>query len=139
MEPTRWRDEVYDYIVVGSGAGGGPVAANLARAGYKVALLEAGGSDNAASYEVPAFYGLACESEGLRWDYVVHHYDDPVQERRDSKARDFNGEFGVWYPRSGTLGGCTAHHALIAITPHDSDWNDIAALTGDASWRADEM
>jgi len=139
MEPTRWRDEVYDYIVVGSGAGGGPVAANLARAGYKVALLEAGGSDNAASYEVPAFYGLACESEGLRWDYVVHHYDDPVQEHRDSKARNFNGEFGVWYPRSGTLGGCTAHHALVAITPNDSDWNAIADLTGDASWRAEEM
>ena len=139
MEPIRWRNDVYDYIVVGSGAGGGPVAANLARAGYKVALLEAGGSDGAASYEVPAFFGLACESEGLRWDYVVHHYDDPVQERRDSKARDFDGDFGVWYPRSGTLGGCTAHNALITITPHDSDWNYIASLTGDKSWRAEEM
>ena len=48
------------------------------------------------------------EAKGLRWDYVVHHYDDPVQERRDAKARDFSGEFGLWYPRSGTLGGCTA-------------------------------
>ena len=32
----------FDYIVIGSGAGGGPVAANLARAGYKVGLIEAG-------------------------------------------------------------------------------------------------
>jgi hypothetical protein len=34
----------YEYIVVGSGAGGGPVAANLARAGFRVLLLEAGGA-----------------------------------------------------------------------------------------------
>ncbi|HEV7551357.1 MAG TPA: NAD(P)-binding protein [Candidatus Angelobacter sp.] len=34
--------QTFDYIVVGAGAGGGPLAANLARAGYTVALLEAG-------------------------------------------------------------------------------------------------
>ena len=39
------RQQEYDYIVVGSGAGGGPVAANLARRGFTVALLEAGGAD----------------------------------------------------------------------------------------------
>jgi len=32
----------YDYIVVGSGAGGGPLAANLARNGFRVLLVEAG-------------------------------------------------------------------------------------------------
>src|SRR5882724_10648414 len=32
-----------DYIVVGSGAGGGTVAARLAERGFRVLLLEAGG------------------------------------------------------------------------------------------------
>ena len=44
------RQQEYDYIVVGSGAGGAPVAANLARRGFTVALLDAGGSDISCDY-----------------------------------------------------------------------------------------
>ena len=136
----RWREKIYDYIVVGSGAGGGPVAANLARAGYSVALLEAGGSDTPANYDVPGFFANASEDLGLRWDFFVHHYDDPKQEAVDTKVVKRDGRvLGIWYPRSGTLGGCTSHHALITIRPHDSDWENIADLTGDESWRASKM
>jgi choline dehydrogenase-like flavoprotein len=45
----------------------------------------------------------------------------------------------VLYPRAGTLGGCTAHNALALIYPSNTDWDDIARLTGDASWGAQGM
>ena len=46
---------------------------------------------------------------------------------------------GMFYPRAGTLGGCTAHNAMILAAPHDADWDAIAALTNDASWGASAM
>ena len=46
---------------------------------------------------------------------------------------------GTLYPRTGTLGGCTAHNALIAVYPHQSDFENIATLTGDDSWAPDNM
>ena len=43
------------------------------------------------------------------------------------------------YPRASTLGGCTAHNAMIFMPPHDSDWDHIRDLTGDPSWSARRM
>jgi choline dehydrogenase len=130
--------ESFDYIVVGSGAGGGPLASNLAMAGFRVLLLEAGEDEGAnPNYMVPAFACDASEDPAMAWDYFVRHYGDDERQRRDSKFVAKHD--GVFYPRAGTLGGCTAHNAMITVYPNNSDWDAIAALTGDESWRADAM
>jgi choline dehydrogenase-like flavoprotein len=152
MSPGSLEGFDAEYVVVGSGAGGGTLAARLAEAGRRVALLEAGGDPRQLAggdpadpggnrlpddYDVPVFHALACENEAMKWDFFVRHYESQARQRRDSKyveARD-----GILYPRAGTLGGCTAHNAMIMVYPHNADWDAIADLVGDPSWRAESM
>jgi choline dehydrogenase len=119
----------YDYVIVGSGPGGAPLAARLAIAGHKVLLLEAGDDQgNATRQQVPALQLHSTEYEPMRWDYFVQHYPDMARQERDSKMTyrtptgnlhvgpnpPANSEpLGVLYPRAGTLGGCSAHNAMM--------------------------
>ncbi|KAI1148080.1 hypothetical protein F4825DRAFT_454812 [Nemania diffusa] len=118
--------ESYDYIVVGSGPGGAPLAANLARAGYSVALLEAGlDLGNNKNYSEIANFIEAGNDEKSRWDFFVKHSDDEAREAKYEKTtwRTADGSFyvgldppegstrlGIYYPRAASLGGCSMHN-----------------------------
>lgn len=153
----------FEYVVVGSGAGGGTVAARLAELGHKVLILEAGGdclvNDDApgsadgdpyspeksrlpCDYDVPVFHAFASENNAMKWDFFVRHYNDTELQKKDPKYVEYNDGKrvdGVLYPRAGTLGGCTTHNAMITVYPHNADWDYIAELTGDRSWAAGNM
>ncbi len=148
------KDRECDYIVVGSGAGGGTLAARLAERGATVLIIEAGADPLGqvgggavtglpGDYEVPAFNAFATENPAMKWDFYVRHYADDERQRRDPKYRPDWGDRpdgdGVLYPRAGCLGGCTAHNAMITVCPHNEDWEYIRRLTGDPSWSAESM
>ncbi|CZR68556.1 related to choline dehydrogenase [Phialocephala subalpina] len=147
--------EDYDYVVVGSGAGGGPLAARLAIYGQKVLLLEAGDDEGTTPYEsIPALYPAASEYAPMSWDFFVRHYSNDTREGLNLKATYETpagttyigldppaGSIlkGIWYPRAATLGGCAAHNAMVTVYPFEEDWSLIQNLTGDSSWAPDNM
>jgi choline dehydrogenase-like flavoprotein len=170
---NRARDKEgsqFDYIIVGSGAGGGPLAARLTYAGKRVLVIEAGPDPlktKSAAYpaaetgevtKVPGYYAAASEDAEMSWMFSVRHHADTERQARDEKYNQridpvtggplnpkycdphpVKGKQGVFYPRSSGIGGCTAHHAMITIAPNDKEWDYIAELTGDNSWRSGPM
>ena len=67
-------------------------------------------------YDVPAFHGFASENSAIAWNFFVRHYRDDAVQRGDPKYRETHAGSrvdGVYYPRAGTLGGCTAHRRLL--------------------------
>lgn len=125
------NNKTYEYIVVGSGPGGGPLAANLARAGHSVLLLEAG-DDQTENLNVSQWvnFNAAGNDPATRWDFFVKHSDDAAREARylHRTWRKTDGGFyvgidppagakplGIYYPRAGTLGGCAMHNGCLTM------------------------
>jgi choline dehydrogenase-like flavoprotein len=77
-------EEVYDYVVVGSGAGGATVvAARPAEAGRSVLIIEAGSDPSKPAkalpenYDVPAFHALA-SGNPCKWSKASRY--DPASQ-----------------------------------------------------------
>src|SRR5437867_1655728 len=136
----------FDYIVVGSGAGGGPLAARLVEQEFRVLVIEAGPDhsvNGGPPLEVtlaPGFLGLSNEHVDVSWEFFVKHYTtpptgpDPKEHESPDPARR-----GIFYPRATGLGGCTIHNAMITAVGPDSDWEELADFVEDDTWRSQQM
>jgi choline dehydrogenase-like flavoprotein len=106
-----------DVVVVGSGAGGGVVAGELAQRGRDVVLLEAGPHRTAADF--------------TRWE--VHASHDIWWPLRMAMV---DGGAGGVVPMFGgrCVGGTTTINTKVAFRAHDFEfakWNDASGLLGD--------
>ncbi|WP_336516688.1 GMC family oxidoreductase [Pollutibacter soli] len=133
----KTKGEIYDAVIVGSGAGGGMAAKILSEAGLKVALLEAGPDYDPAD---PA------QQTQLKWPYQSPRRgaSTPFRAGGDFDAayggweiegepymRDAGTEFD-WY-RSRMIGGRTNHWGRISLRfgPHDFKRRSLDGLGED--------
>ncbi|KAJ7903220.1 hypothetical protein B0H13DRAFT_1717346 [Mycena leptocephala] len=122
---------IYDYIVVGSGAGGGPVAARLAEHGFSVLVIETG-VDQGKNINTTsaALAAAAVEDPKIDLNYTIREYppDFPIQ-RND-----------IWYPRVAAIGGCTIHNAMLNnIGGLRQTFDNLARMFDDRTWTRDNM
>ncbi|KAI1436678.1 choline dehydrogenase mitochondrial precursor [Xylaria sp. CBS 124048] len=152
-EPPQKRS--YEYIVVGSGPGGAPLAVNLAKAGHSVLLVDAGGDyGHLRQVESPALANPSSERNEVSWGFFTHHYANKTMAAKDRKLTyltpsgqyysgvnppDGSTVLGNFYPRYGGLGGCSEHNALVSLLPSKNDFNYIRDLLEDDSWDNDNM
>ncbi|KAF4535039.1 Choline dehydrogenase [Lasiodiplodia theobromae] len=155
VTPADVANKTYDFVVIGSGPGGGPLAANLAIAGHSVLLLEAGEDHgDTLVQQVPELYPQAIHVPDQRWDFFVrYHANDDLHNNYEYFTwRTSNGSYhvgqspppgserlGAYYPRAGTLGGSATRNAMISIQPPASDWEYISNITGDDTWGPSNM
>jgi len=148
LTPLASSQAVYDYVVVGSGPGGGVVASNLAKAGYSVFLIEAGDDSPGRGFgsytpTVTWDFWVKHYPEGSEWDNKYSHTTWMTPEGRywvgESGAPEGSKRLGVYYPRGSSLGGSSMINAMVVWLPSNSDWDFHANVTGDPSWKAENM
>ncbi|MFZ6692396.1 GMC family oxidoreductase [Undibacterium sp. SXout20W] len=117
----------FDYIVVGGGSAGCVLANRLsASPANRVLLVEAGGKDDYVWIHIPVGYLYCINNPRTDWMF------------RTEPEAGLNGR-SLIYPRGKVLGGCSSINGMIYMRGQARDYNEWASLTGDDSWRWDQV
>ncbi|KAK7020051.1 hypothetical protein R3P38DRAFT_3198621 [Favolaschia claudopus] len=125
------QDSIYDYIVVGAGAGGGPVAARLAENGFSVLLVETGEDESNNVNTTSLFTAFAAiDDPKIDLNYTIKEYPANFSVQRNDE----------WYPRSAGIGGCTIHNAgENSIAGMRQQFDAISLTFNDPTWSRDNI
>jgi choline dehydrogenase len=117
----------YDYIIVGGGTAGCLLANRLTRKrDTTVLLIEAGGKDDYVWIHIPVGY-LHCIGNP-RTDWLFKTEPDAGLAGRS-----------LIYPRGKVLGGSSSINGMIYMRGQSGDYDHWAELSGDPSWRWDQV
>ncbi len=118
----------YDVIVLGGGAGKN-IAADLARAGRSVALVE----DRLVGGECPYFACMPSKSllhsarRGETWEHAIARRDEVTRHLDDSSFAAEMAEAGVTVIRGR---GRVARHGVVAVDGTEYGYTDLVVATG---------
>ncbi|MDT3395137.1 GMC family oxidoreductase N-terminal domain-containing protein [Streptomyces sp. B1866] len=111
---------MYDYVIVGAGSAGCVLAARLTEdPDVRVALVEAGGPDDAPEIHTPVAFGSLFKTE-LDWDYDTE--PEPALDGRRA-----------YLPRGRMLGGSSSMNAMVYIRGDRADYDEWPGL-GAPGW-----
>ena len=118
--------ETFDYIIVGAGSAGCPVARALSdNPDNKVLLLEAGPGADRFWINTPAGMAKLYFNEKLNWNY----HTEPMAKLKGRR---------MYWPRGKTLGGSSSINGMIFIRGHRADFDSWKAL-GNPGWGYDDV
>ena len=117
----------YEYIIIGAGSAGCVLANRLTQdADISVLLIEAGGKDDYVWIHIPVGYLYCINTPRTDWLF-----------RTEAEA-GLNGR-SLIYPRGKVMGGSSSINGMIYMRGQQRDYEEWARLTGDDSWRWDQV
>lgn len=117
---------MYDYVIVGAGSAGCPLANRLSEdENCRVALLEAGPKDNNPWIHIPVGYFKTMGNPATDWGYKTEA--DPGLAGRS-----------ISWPRGRVLGGSSSINGLLYVRGQPQDYDGWAQL-GNIGWSWDDI